>query len=157
MAARIKAIETQYAGCRFRSRLEARWAVFWDTLEWPWEYEPQGFALPSGNYLPDFRVHVPDSSNGPVWFEVKPPGVPDDPRWPELAAMTDAMIIVAKGMHRSGDSCRSAHTADAYSGTAVGRDLKLWMHSPAAAWDAASGARFEHGESPVTRRGRRKR
>lgn len=28
----IKAIETSYAGCRFRSRLEARWAVFFDTL-----------------------------------------------------------------------------------------------------------------------------
>jgi len=26
----IKAIETQYRGYRFRSRLEARWAVFFD-------------------------------------------------------------------------------------------------------------------------------
>lgn len=25
-------IETWYASCRFRSRLEARWAVFFDTL-----------------------------------------------------------------------------------------------------------------------------
>lgn len=50
----IKAIETRYAGCRFRSRLEARWAVFFDTLGIRWEYEPEGFELPSGRYLPDF-------------------------------------------------------------------------------------------------------
>lgn len=32
----IKAIETRYAGCR-RSRLEARWAVVFDTLGFAWE------------------------------------------------------------------------------------------------------------------------
>ncbi|WP_250029758.1 hypothetical protein [Paractinoplanes maris] len=51
----FKPIETHYAGCRFRSRLEARWAVFLDHLDIRWEYEPQGYTLPSGaNYLPDF-------------------------------------------------------------------------------------------------------
>lgn len=43
----IKAIETCYAGCRFRSRLEARWAVFFDALGLEWEYEPEGFELPA--------------------------------------------------------------------------------------------------------------
>lgn len=53
----IKAIETVYNGYRFRSRLEARWAVFFDTLGIKYEYEPEGFQLPSGKmYLPDFRV-----------------------------------------------------------------------------------------------------
>ncbi|MCG5464294.1 hypothetical protein MED01_002460 [Micromonospora sp. MED01] len=51
----IKPIETRYAGCRFRSRLEARWAVFLDALNIVWEHEPQGYELPSGQvYLPDF-------------------------------------------------------------------------------------------------------
>lgn len=51
----LKAIETRYAGCRFRSRLEARWAVFLDHLMIRWEYEPEGFELPGGlRYLPDF-------------------------------------------------------------------------------------------------------
>lgn len=58
----IKAIETHYAGCRFRSRLEARWAVFFDTLGITWEYEAQGYELEDGTrYLPDFwlpGVHV---------------------------------------------------------------------------------------------------
>lgn len=51
----IKAIETQYKGHRFRSRLEARWAVFFDTLGVKWEYEPEGYDLGKvGWYLPDF-------------------------------------------------------------------------------------------------------
>src|SRR5262245_3495425 len=36
----IQPIETIYRGYRFRSRLEARWAVFFQTLGVPWEYEP---------------------------------------------------------------------------------------------------------------------
>lgn len=55
MTTDIKPIETHYAGCRFRSRLEARWAVFFDTHGIKWEYEAQGFDLPIvGRYLPDF-------------------------------------------------------------------------------------------------------
>lgn len=53
-----QAIETHYADCRFRSRLEARWAVFFNTLGIKWEYEPQGYTVgPSSRpYLPDFRL-----------------------------------------------------------------------------------------------------
>jgi hypothetical protein len=50
----MKAIQTVYKGYNFRSRLEARWAVFFDALGWKWQYEVEGFKLPSGNYLPDF-------------------------------------------------------------------------------------------------------
>ena len=54
---RIKAKNTVYNGYRFRSRLEARWAVFFDALGVRYEYEPEGFELPNGkSYLPDFRV-----------------------------------------------------------------------------------------------------
>lgn len=53
----IKPIETEYKGYRFRSRLEARWAVFFDALGIEYQYEPEGFELPSGKrYLPDFKV-----------------------------------------------------------------------------------------------------
>lgn len=47
-------IETSYAGCRFRSRLEARWAVFFDKLGIEWQYEPQGYKFDGETYLPDF-------------------------------------------------------------------------------------------------------
>ena len=53
----IKPIETIYNGYRFRSRLEARWAVFFDALGIEYEYEPEGFEIESGlRYLPDFRI-----------------------------------------------------------------------------------------------------
>ena len=51
----MKAVPTRYKGYHFRSRLEARWAVFFDALDLQWEYEPDGFELPDGTwYLPDF-------------------------------------------------------------------------------------------------------
>jgi hypothetical protein len=52
----MKAIETRYKGYRFRSRLEARWAVVLDSLGVRWQYEPEGFMTSAGPYLPDFRV-----------------------------------------------------------------------------------------------------
>lgn len=54
MTAIIKAIETKYKGYRFRSRLEARWAVFFGKMGIAWQYEMEGYELPSGRYLPDF-------------------------------------------------------------------------------------------------------
>ena len=64
---KIKAIETFYKGFRFRSRLEARWAVFFDAMGVNWLYEPEGFELPNGMYyLPDF--YLPDLG---IWVEVK--------------------------------------------------------------------------------------
>ena len=62
----IGAIETKYAGCMFRSRTEARYAVMFDTLGVEWQYELQGFDLPSGNYLPDF--FLPETE---TWVEIK--------------------------------------------------------------------------------------
>ena len=69
--AEIKAIETLYNGYRFRSRLEARWAVFFDAAGIPYEYEPEGFVLYDGTtYLPDFYL---------PWFkayvEIKRPNI----------------------------------------------------------------------------------
>ena len=67
----MKAIETRYKGYRFRSRLEARWAVFFDTLGLKWEYEPEGYDLGFGVwYLPDFFVRGQDGFT--AFVEVKP-------------------------------------------------------------------------------------
>lgn len=52
----IKPIQTRYKGYHFRSRLEARWAVFFDALGLNWEYEPEGYQTSEGWYLPDFYL-----------------------------------------------------------------------------------------------------
>ena len=69
----LKAIQTEYKGYRFRSRLEARWAVFFDACGVDWEYEPEGYDLGSGlQYLPDFLLHgVQGRDGGDLYVEVK--------------------------------------------------------------------------------------
>jgi hypothetical protein len=68
----IKAIETAAFGRLFRSRHEARVACFLTYLGARWEYEPQGFELPSGRYLPDFKVYYYDRPQEWFWVECKP-------------------------------------------------------------------------------------
>lgn len=52
----LRPIPTRYNGYNFRSRLEARWAVVFDRLRIPYEYEAQGFKTEHGYYLPDFYL-----------------------------------------------------------------------------------------------------
>lgn len=55
MATELRAIETTYNGYRFRSRAEARFAVFMDALSVRYRYEPEGHPVGPGlAYLPDF-------------------------------------------------------------------------------------------------------
>ena len=63
----IKPIETVYNGYRFRSRLEARWAVFFDEAHIEYQYEPDGFDLDGEYYLPDFYLSQFD-----IYVEIKP-------------------------------------------------------------------------------------
>lgn len=74
----IKAIETKYRGYHFRSRLEARWAVFFDALGARWEYELEGFSFDGIAYLPDF--FLPDLG---IWCEIKGK-LKSELRWSDL-------------------------------------------------------------------------
>lgn len=74
----LRAIQTEYKGYRFRSRLEARWTVFFDTLGVKWEYELEGYDLGNGvYYLPDFLLHDVTVNHGlfqrhcDIYVEVK--------------------------------------------------------------------------------------
>lgn len=70
----LKPIETLAYGYRFRSRLEARWAVAFTTARIEWQYEPEGFDLgEAGYYLPDFWL-----PQVKMWAEVKPTMLSDD-------------------------------------------------------------------------------
>jgi len=92
----VRAITTRYKGYNFRSRLEARWAVFFDHLKIRWDYEPEGFELGNGlRYLPDFWL--PDWK---IWVEIKP-GDPDDAAsekaW-RLVEQSGFMLYMSNGM-----------------------------------------------------------
>lgn len=70
----IKAHPTTYGGVNFRSRLEAKWAAFFDLLDWTWQYEP----IDLNGWTPDFSIQC---HSGPIYVEVKPiewSGCPDD-------------------------------------------------------------------------------
>jgi hypothetical protein len=64
-----KGIPTWHARVLFRSRTEARWALFFDKLHVKWEYETQGFVTDGEPYLPDFAVFA---ALGTLWVEIKP-------------------------------------------------------------------------------------
>jgi hypothetical protein len=131
----IKAIETRYAGCRFRSRLEARWAVFFDALGFAWEYEPEGYELGElGRYLPDFRVWDTGSvgTGEAQWIEVK--GVHPTPREIDLinelfwVTRTGAAIVYGEIEARALDGFRRNEWAlpacvAHYGRTPVGWDM----------------------------------
>lgn len=56
----MKVIENkvEYNGRQFDTRLEARWAAFFDACDAKWEYKPKKIALSNGEYYrPDFLLH----------------------------------------------------------------------------------------------------
>ncbi len=57
-------IATVYAEHEFRSRLEAKWASFFDTIGWRWTYEP----VDAEGYIPDFLIQ----GERPFFVEVGP-------------------------------------------------------------------------------------
>lgn len=90
----FKAIETKYDGYKFRSRLEARWAVFFNTLGIPYEYEKEGYDLEGTWYLPDFWLPEQD-----CWVEVKGqrPTEEEFKKAKDLALYTDKSVYIAYG------------------------------------------------------------
>ena len=78
----MKAVETTYGRTLFRSRLEARYAAFFDALSWQWTYE----AAIGHRYLPDFVI----GGNAPMVIEVKPAVTAQD--------YSDAITKVALGL-----------------------------------------------------------
>jgi hypothetical protein len=151
----IPVIPTHYAGCYFRSRLEARWAVVFDTLGIRWEYELEGYALPSGWYLPDFWL--PDFK---FWVEIKPLNTETDPRWGELVNVVDRDMYVFYGT--PGVSSVRGFITKGFVGTIYdfsdGKDYILCESGlgtknvesrVSKAYEIARSARFEHGQSGV--------
>lgn len=98
----LQAIQTRFNGHLFRSRLEARWAVFFTALGLEYRYEPEGFDLDGLYYLPDF--YLPSQN---LWVEIKPtalkPGSPDHQKAVAFARAIEARAIEAWEESRIGD------------------------------------------------------
>jgi hypothetical protein len=71
----IAAIPTLYRGRTYRSRLEARWAAFFDLLGWQHEYEPYDL----GSWSPDFQIKCADEQHPMgLLVEIKPLAIGDE-------------------------------------------------------------------------------
>lgn len=110
-APRIGAIETEYAGVRFRSRLEARWAVFFDALGLKWEHEPEAYTDGTTWYTPDFWL--PELE---LFWEVKPNADYDRTKPKMLVEVTGSEIVVSTG---SPAECRGGDLVSAVGGLEV--------------------------------------
>jgi hypothetical protein len=171
----MKAINTRYKGYKFRSRLEARWAVFFDTLGIEWDYEVEGFVLSNGNcYLPDFFL---PTFNGGMYVEVKPKELTKEERdnclelcngsgynvW--LAVGKPDLVCYEVFYHHNGDVIEGdgipcadqaefenrmfAMSAYGEVGKPINRQYrKLMGQKLITAIKAAKEARFEYGEKP---------
>lgn len=170
-------IETEYNGYRFRSRLEARWAVAFDAMGIQYEYEPEGFVLNDGSkYLPDFRLlNVRHRSYidefDPLYVEVKGQMSPYDLKRIEL--FPEPIIVIGNIPHIMTEFCWERDSEkwyewsfvfvddDQYQGYFSKYKNEIWFCGPEhdefdggelmfIGISAAKKARFEHGQSGVT-------
>jgi hypothetical protein len=90
----LTAISTHYAGRKYRSRTEARWAVFFDAVGVAFQYEFEGFLLRAGMYLPDFWL--PELK---LFLEVKgaEPTEEERAKCAEVARASEADMLIAVG------------------------------------------------------------
>jgi len=167
----MRPIQTVYQGYKFRSRLEARWAVFFDALKIKWEYEPEGYHLSNGEmYLPDF--YLPGFCDRGIYAEVKPDQVVD-PKAQMLARDSGIEVLMLCGVpspsayhviYGNGEVGVALFSAKYLPGGSHKEEYRLFYepgfgedgdlsinesemdHSLLAAIVRARSARFEHGE-----------
>jgi hypothetical protein len=94
MTDEIKSVPTTWRGVTYRSRTEARWAVFLAELPIAADYEAEPFRLQNGLYLPDFRI--------PEWkmfIEVKgrEPTEDEAKKCSELARLAGEGVLLTDG------------------------------------------------------------
>lgn len=156
----IKPIETIYKGYRFRSRLEARWAVFFDHLGIPYDYEREGYQTEFGWYLPDFYIFPYGETPYGYIVEVKP-DIPTDTEKLKLASLvfelpsyTEALLLIGSPNEHSPMLHYSTEPTDGKKGARWWEQYVLGLFFADAnakkctrAFTAARQARFEYGES----------
>lgn len=143
----IKPIETEYNGYRFRSRLEARWAVFFNVMGIRYLYENEGYKIGmfygehNDAYLPDF--YLPDFD---VYAEIKGS---DEQLEADSDKLGDAIDFESTPMSEKG-LIILGQIPFVYCGSAIPYfDILFWQKgvcSTKCLFDIDEhGARFEHG------------
>lgn len=158
----IKSIPTKYNGYTFRSRLEARWAVFFDELKIEYEYEKEGYEIAGIKYLPDFWLKTVN-----MWAEVKPEKHFDKAAKNlciQLANQTEYEVLLLGGLpvnriYFAVDGCgtmteylltnyhqypQNEHRFYCMPGST---EELTWMNDTISASNAALSAQFEFGKS----------
>jgi hypothetical protein len=148
----VRSIPTHYAGHLMRSRVEARWAVFLDTLGVKWTYESQGLEI-TGNdgqivrYLPDYFIAEWD-----VYLEIKgpPPNEAERHKAQSLADATEKAVWLLAG--EPGRGYFICYIFTPFEPVKVDKEFK-WPLTEAQqeilskAYLAARQSRFEHGQT----------
>ena len=138
----LQAIPTVYSDHQFRSRLEARWAVFFDALGVRWNYEAEGYDLPSGRYLPDFWL--PDHK---LHFEVKPRTSPEAfDKCCDLAMLTGYPVVMSLGQPAHPVESGRLLETDGQMGVKVfdETDGEWWVQWDTAAWHEVFDEHWPH-------------
>jgi hypothetical protein len=168
----MKPIETRFRGHNYRSRLEARWAVFFHTLGIDAVYECEGYDLgPAGYYLPDWWL--PQVS---MWAEAKPIPLTEDELRKARALIEDSsrdksgkgiLLLVGPPDFKEYECIEWSDSAGILGLTHLNYALTTrylhtehrffcegsptcdyWPTDYIAAVHSARSARFEHGENP---------
>lgn len=149
----MKVLETHFEGHVFRSRLEARYAVFLNELGWSWDYEPESFVFDGGiPYLPDF--YLPQLN---AWLEVKGVSFTDQEKKKcrLLSEMfPDIVVLMASGLpstsmfdsyFNGGDMRATISTYIRAKGWSSPYMCGDWWEGDMNAFEAVKAARFEFG------------
>ena len=167
----IRAIETYYDGCRFRSRLEARWAVFFNAAGIEYQYEPEGFVLSDGSwYLPDF--YLPGivknvNRDCPPWFVEVKGNLSDEEGLRKARLLHESppwdawgcIVVNDALLHERAEWPHRDIITGEWMGTEAGflaQRLGLPSYAYDRAAEAARTARFEHGEKPAVSKAKRR-
>lgn len=91
---KLTPIETRYKGILFRSRIEARWALFYDKLGVPYDYEREGYDIAGCWYLPDFWMPKQDCF---IEIKGKPPNLEEEALASILSQQSTKMVHIFYG------------------------------------------------------------
>jgi len=147
-AKKIKPKNTFYNGYNFRSRLEARWAVWFDCMEIKYRYETEGYDLEKEGYLPDFWLY-----GDRTWIEIKPdrPSFEEIEKAVELEQKTGFPVIFFCGTPWPSECFRVHYQEENGSFKEIFYDTwedSIQDYKLVRAFQKARKARFEFGETP---------